>query len=85
MGDRLKGLATEYVEGEWTTPTDDSDPAAVITYTENPSPETGHIGWLWWALGKMGEAPSYEAAKSAAECVVRRAMYGEAPAREAGR
>ena len=80
MCERLKGLATEYIEGEWTAPTDDSDPAAVITYTEEPSPETGHIGWLWWALGKMGEAPSYEAAKFAAECVVRRAMYGESQA-----
>ena len=57
---------TEYVEGEWCYPTHDSEPAAVITYTTDPSPETGHVGWVWWALGEMGEAPSMEAAKAAA-------------------
>lgn len=82
MADHLRGLATEYVEGKWIVPTDESDPAAVVTYSEEPSPETGHVGWCWWALGKMGDADSYEAAKDAAEVVVRRVVYGEAPARE---
>ena len=28
-------------------------PAAVVTYSEEPSPETGHVGWMWWALGAV--------------------------------
>lgn len=63
----LSEVPTEFVEGEWCFPTDDSDPIAVVTYAEEPSPETGHVGWCWWALGKVGEAPTYEAACRAAE------------------
>jgi hypothetical protein len=65
-------VPTEYVEGEWCWPTDDSEPAAVITYTTEPSPETGHAGWCWWALGKMGEAPSYEDATARAVAALER-------------
>ncbi len=58
----------EYHEGEWMpAPKDGPEPAAVVTYTREPSPETGHIGWCWWALGKMGDAPSLDEAKRLAE------------------
>lgn len=56
----------EYVDGRWGPP-GDFEPQAVVTFTTEPSPETGHEGWVWWALGDMGEAPSLEAAKAAAE------------------
>lgn len=67
-------LPIEYREGEWTfggdhnpEPDEDDEPAAVITYATEPSPETGHIGWCWWALGNMGDAPSLRDAMAAAE------------------
>jgi hypothetical protein len=50
-------LCSEYLEGEWRTPGED-EPWAVISYSEEPSPETGHIGWVWWAQGKTGDAPT---------------------------
>ncbi len=59
-------VPTEYVDGAWRWPEHDSDPAAVVTYTTEPSPETGHVGWCWWARGAMGDAPTYEAACAAA-------------------
>lgn len=68
-------VPTEYIEGEWRfEEADGAEPAAVITHTTEPSPETGHVGWCWWALGRMGDAPSYEAAKAAAEAVVQRVV-----------
>ena len=67
-------VPTEYVEGEWRWPTDGSEPAAVVTYAAEPSPETGDVGWCWWALGRMGEADSYEAACDAAVAEVQRRM-----------
>lgn len=74
-------LPVEYREGEWTfggdhnpEPDEDDEPAAVVVYTTVPSPETGHIGWCWWALGKMGEAPSLRGAMTAAEEVIRRRL-----------
>ena len=70
------GLPTEYVEGEWCLPTDDSDPAAVVTYAGEPSPETGLVGWQYWALGHMGEADSYEDAKARAERWIRARING---------
>ncbi len=73
MSDRTRGLPTEYVDGEWIVhAADGPEPAAVVTYAIEPSPETGHDGWCWWALGRMGAAVSYEAARAAAEAVVRR-------------
>ena len=45
---------------------------AVVVYTTEPSPETGHVGWCWWAAGRMGEADSLEDAKRAAEAAVAR-------------
>ena len=41
------------------------EPSAVITYTDEPSPETGDVGWCWWADG--WGAPTYEDACRAAE------------------
>jgi hypothetical protein len=70
----LGEVPTEFVEGEWCWPTDDSDPYAVVTYSEEPSPETGHVGWMWWALGAMGDAPTYEAACTAAVAEIQRRM-----------
>lgn len=50
------------------------EPDAIVRYSEEPSPETGHVGWCWWALGKMGDAPTREAACAAAEAEIRRAI-----------
>lgn len=62
-----KGLPTEYHEGEWHfAKPGNPEPWAVVTFTDEPSPETGHEGWCWWAMGSMGEAPTYEAACAAA-------------------
>lgn len=70
---QLSDLPTEYIEGEWTrTRVNGAEPWAVVTYASEPSPETGHVGWCWWALGRMGEAPSYESAKAAAEAELAR-------------
>lgn len=72
-------LPIEYRKGEWTfggdrtaEPNEDDEPAAFITYATEPSPETGHIGWCWWALGAMGEAPSLRDAMAAAEEAISR-------------
>lgn len=70
----LHGLRTEYYDGAWRFATDESDPQALITYTVTPSPETGHVGWCWWALGKMGDAESYESACKAAESALQRKL-----------
>lgn len=47
-----------------------AEPLALVTYATEPSPETGHVGWCWWAQGRMGEANSYEAACAAAEAAL---------------
>ena len=53
----LGEVPTELVNGEWCFPqTEGPEPSAVITYTDEPSPETGDVGWCWWALGDMGDA-----------------------------
>ena len=59
---------TEYFDGGgWSAsqPTD-SNAVAVVTYTDEPSPETGDEGWCWWAMGHTGEAATRESAKAAA-------------------
>jgi hypothetical protein len=67
----LDDVPTEYFEGEWHfAKADGPEPWAVITYAEEPSPETGCVGWCWWALGHMGDAPSYEEAKRKAEALI---------------
>ena len=69
-------LPTEYWQSAradapaWHWPSN-AEPLAVVTYATEPSPETGHVGWCWWARGRMGEAATYEAAKAAAERVVK--------------
>lgn len=75
----LSGMATEYFEGEWLVPTADGpEPWALVTYAEEPSPETGHVGWCWWARGVMGDAESYEDAKrQAVHALARRAGMPE--------
>ena len=59
---------TEYFDGDsWSvSPPTDSNAVAVVTYTDEPSPETGDEGWCWWAMGHTGEATTREAAKAAA-------------------
>jgi hypothetical protein len=74
-------LPIEYVEGEWRYGCTDPEPpdaAACITFTTNPSPENGHVGWCWWALGKMGEARTLREARAAAEAVIEK-MLASAP------
>lgn len=68
-------VPTEFFEGEWHCPkADGPEPWAVITYTCEPSPETGCVGWCWWAMGSMGDAPTYEAARDAAVAEIQRRM-----------
>lgn len=69
----LGEVPTEFYGGEWHFPeAEGPDPLAVITYSWDPSPETGHVGWMWWALGAMGDAPTYEAARDAAVAAIQR-------------
>ena len=73
----LGEVPTEFFEGEWHFPkADGPEPWAVITYTDEPSPETGHVGWCWWALGMMGDAPTYEDAKRKAETWIQARING---------
>ena len=66
-------VPTEYVEGEWCWPAaDGQEPWAVITFASEPSPETGHVGWCWWALGDMGDATTYDEARQKAEASLQR-------------
>lgn len=70
-------VPTEFFEGEWHFPEEDGPaPWAVLTYADEPSPETGHVGWCWWALGMMGDAPTYEAAKRKAETWIQARING---------
>lgn len=69
----LGEVATELIDGVWSFPgTEGPAPSAVITYTDEPSPETGDVGWCWWADGSMGCAPTYEDACRAAEAAIYR-------------
>ena len=78
MSNPATQVPTEYVEGRWIFPdADGPEPLAVVTYTQEPSPETGHVGWVWWALGRMGDAVSYDAAKLAVEDYLRRKKGGD--------
>jgi hypothetical protein len=53
------------------------EPLAIVTYSEEPSPETGHVGWCWWAMGRMGDAPSFIEAQMAAQMRVHKIKSGE--------
>ena len=76
----MQGWAVDVFDGRraWTKThfpkADGPEPWAVITYTDEPSPETGHVGWCWWARGSMGDAPTYEAARDAAVAEIQRRM-----------
>jgi hypothetical protein len=64
---------TEFFDGRWNVPTvDGPEPNAVVVFTTTESPETGHVGWCWWAQGRMGDAESYAAACEAAEAALDR-------------
>jgi hypothetical protein len=67
---RIERLATEYWDGRWHWPSN-AEPEALVTYATEPSPETGHVGWCWWAQGKTGETNSYESACAAAVITLR--------------
>lgn len=72
-------LPLAWREGEWVLGGDDHgddhpDDAAVVTYASEPSPETGDVGWCWWALGRMGSAPTLREAMRAAEAEIQRRM-----------
>jgi hypothetical protein len=67
---KLRPAPTELVAGQWVV-AGEYEPDAVVTYASEPSPETGHVGWCWWARGRMGESDSYESAKLAAEEALR--------------
>lgn len=69
----LGEVPTELIDGVWRFPgADGPPPSAVISYTDEPSPETGDGGWCWWADGSMGCAPTYEDACRAAEAAIYR-------------
>ena len=68
---RINRLPCEFWGGRWHWPSG-ANPLAVVTYATAPNPETGHVGWMWWALGAMGDAPTYEAACAAAVAEIRR-------------
>lgn len=68
-------IPLELVEGEWIfgdRETADTEPAAVITYATEFIPETGDVGWCWWACGAMGDAPTLREAMARAEAAVLR-------------
>lgn len=68
-------LPIDYVEGEWRYGChDDAEPVMIVTYASEPSPETGHVGWVWWAQGKMGEATTLPRAMRAAEAALQRVI-----------
>ena len=46
---------------------ENADVSAYVVYTTEPSPETGHIGWAWWALGRMGDANTLQDAMAQAK------------------
>lgn len=74
-----RALPLEYHEGKWhlyrehkPEPNAGSEPAAIVTYCTEPSPETGHVGWVWWALGAMGDASTLAEAMDAAASAAHR-------------
>lgn len=62
--------AIEFYNGNWHMRGGDADPDAVVTYSAAPSPETGHIGWCWWAHGKTGDAPTLPQAMALARAAL---------------
>lgn len=66
----IRTLPTEFVAGEWIL-SGQAEPDAVVTWASEPSPETGDVGWCWWAQGKMGSRRYYMDARNAAERALR--------------
>ncbi len=66
-------LPIDYVDGKWRFGTeilDNSD--AIVTYSTEPDPETGHEGWCWMVPDtNMGEAKTLKEAMRAAEKAVK--------------
>lgn len=60
--DCMQPAPLDYVGGEWLV-NSEVEQQALVTFASESSPETGHVGWLWWANGDMGESPSYEQAR----------------------
>lgn len=52
-------------------PNAEDEPIAIVVYALEPSPETGHEGWVWWSLGQMGESPSLVSAMDAVVSALR--------------
>jgi hypothetical protein len=70
-------LPIEYVEGEWRCGCKDVEPppaGACIVFTPEPSPETGDVGWCWWAFGQMGSARTLMEARERCEAIISRAL-----------
>ena len=68
----------EYFEGQWhPDPPGEIEAWAYVVYATEPSPETGHVGWCWWAQGRMGDAATLGEAKAKAEAVLRLVMGDE--------
>lgn len=55
-------VSLEFHGGAW-GPATDREPDAAVNQILKPS----HLGWCWWAAGKMGDAASLGEAKGAAE------------------
>lgn len=53
--------------------------SAYVYHTDRECEIFGHTGWIWWATGQQGDAPTGEAAKAAAEAALakRRILNGE--------
>lgn len=64
-------LATEYFDGRWNVPeAEGPEPLACVSCRE---PATGAPDdWCWWALGEMGDASTYDAARAAAMSALER-------------
>lgn len=69
-------LVWEWREGAWVEGHSEYDCQACCIFTTEPSPETGHVGWVWWALGRMGDAPTLPLAQAAAEAVLSSQVRG---------
>lgn len=62
--------AHEFVRGRWVVDSGE-EPEALVVWADEPSPETGHEGWCWWAQGRMGDAPTLAEAKARAEAALK--------------
>lgn len=74
----MSRLVTEYIGGKWIEATAEGpEPEGLVTYSEIDGPELS-AGWIWWALGAVGEASSHEEACRAVERRVRSVREREA-------